>query len=101
MFAAQNEKIRTRYVYNFDELGCASDGACSAKVEMRGPAAGKVGANAQATLNGAVVTGSRCQVALMRRTRGTGSKIHACVNEQFQYVLQGTLIADIDGEVLR
>jgi quercetin dioxygenase-like cupin family protein len=101
MFAAQNEKIRTRYVYNFDELGCAPDGACSAKVEMRGPAAGRVGANTQAASNVAVVTGSRCHVALMRRARGTGSKIHACANEQFQYVLQGTLIADIDGEVLR
>ncbi len=101
MFVAQGEKIRTRYVYDFDELDTALDGACSAKVGMRGPAAGKVGANTQAASNGAVVTGSRCHVALMRRARGTGSKIHTCANEQFHYVLQGTLIADIGGEVLR
>jgi quercetin dioxygenase-like cupin family protein len=41
------------------------------------------------------------QVSVADNARGTGSKLHTHPNEQFNYVIQGTLIADIDGQVLR
>lgn len=93
--------IQTRYVYNFDELDRAPEGPCSATVTPRRLISGsKTLATSKATSTGAVVTGERFHVALVWKPRGTGSKIHTHPNEQFNYVLQGTLIADIDGQVL-
>jgi quercetin dioxygenase-like cupin family protein len=95
------EKTKTRYVYNFDELDRAPEGPCSAAVAPRWLISGsKTLATSKATSTGAVITGEHFHVALVWKPRGTGSKIHTHPNEQFNYVLQGTLIADIDGQVL-
>jgi len=40
---------------------------------------------------GPVVEGERMQVGLIDKARGTGSRPHAHPNEQFNYVLRGTL----------
>lgn len=40
---------------------------------------------------GPVVEGARMQVGLIHKARGTGSRPHTHPNEQFNYVLQGTL----------
>lgn len=98
---AGQETIRTRYAYNFDELERAPEGPCSATVTPRRLISGsKTLATAKATSTGAIVTGERFHVTLVLKPRGTGSKIHTHPNEQFNYVLQGCLIADIDGQVL-
>lgn len=43
------------------------------------------------TSRGTVVEGDRMQIGLIHKARGTGSRLHSHPNEQFNYVLQGTL----------
>jgi quercetin dioxygenase-like cupin family protein len=101
MFVENEKPVKTRHVYNFDELDRQPEGPCSATVTPRRLISGsKDLATSKATSTGAVITGERFHVALVWKPRGTGSKIHTHPNEQFNYVLQGTLIADIDGQVI-
>ena len=90
-----------RHIYNLSELERVPDGPCSGKVTPRGPLSGETAATGESASVGAVLTGQRAHVALVRQAPGTGSRVHTHPNEQFNYVLQGTLIADIDGQVLR
>ncbi len=93
--------VKTRHVYNFDELDRQPEGPCSATVTPRRLISGsKDLATSKATSTGAVITGERFHATLVWKPKGTGSKIHTHPNEQFNYVLQGTLIADIDGQVM-
>ncbi len=50
---------------------------------------------------GAAVKGDRMQVGLINKARGTGSVPHRHLNEQFNFVLRGTLVGEIDGESVR
>ena len=50
-----------------------------------------LGGPAYSTANGAVVEGERMIVALMRMPAGTGAEPHSHPNEQWIYVLEGTL----------
>ena len=49
------------------------------------------------TAHGPVVEGQRIQVGLMRMPRGTGGRPHSHPNEQWVYVLQGTLESEVAG----
>lgn len=49
------------------------------------------------TAHGPVVEGDRIQIGLMRMPRGTGGRPHSHPNEQWVYVIQGTLEAEVDG----
>ncbi len=53
------------------------------------------------TSHGAGVVGERMSVGLVHKARGTGSKPHQHVCEQFNFVLRGTLMGEIDGEPFR
>ncbi len=88
------QKPRVRYVYHFDELDRVPEGALSAQVAPRRPSSGALPV-------GAVVTGSRAHVALVRLPRGTGHGLRLRSAEQFKYVMQGSLFLDIDGQLLR
>jgi len=90
-----------KHVYRFEDLDRVPDGPCSAQVQPRRLLSGETLKTGKSTSVGAVVKGERVQVALVHKARGTGSKIHTHANEQFNYVLQGTLIADMDGQVFR
>lgn len=50
------------------------------------------------TSEGGVVEGDRMLVGYIHKPRGTGSRPHKHPNEQFNYVLQGTLSVEIDGQ---
>lgn len=50
------------------------------------------------TSRGGVVEGDRMLVGYIRKPRGTGSRPHKHSNEQFNYVLQGTLRVEMDGQ---
>lgn len=50
------------------------------------------------TSKGGVVEGERMLVGYIYKARGTGSRVHSHPNEQFNYVLQGTLRVEIDGQ---
>lgn len=49
------------------------------------------------TAHGPVVEGERIQIGLIRMPKGTGAKPHSHPNEQWIYVLQGTLEGQVDG----
>ena len=53
------------------------------------------------TSHGAGLSGERMSVGLVHKARGTGSKPHRHKCEQFNFVLRGTLMGDIDGEPFR
>lgn len=50
------------------------------------------------TSEGGVVEGERILVGYIYKPRGTGSRPHKHPNEQFNYVLKGTLQVEIDGQ---
>jgi quercetin dioxygenase-like cupin family protein len=49
------------------------------------------------TANGAVIEGDRMLMGLMHLPRGTGGAPHNHANEQWIYVLKGTLVGEVDG----
>src|SRR2546426_5455217 len=49
------------------------------------------------TAHGSVIEGERIQIGLMRVPRGTGGRPHSHPNEQWIYVLRGTLESEVDG----
>jgi quercetin dioxygenase-like cupin family protein len=49
------------------------------------------------TAHGPVVEGERIQVGLIRMPKGTGARPHSHPNEQWIYVLQGTLESEVAG----
>ncbi|HXF67914.1 MAG TPA: cupin domain-containing protein [Burkholderiales bacterium] len=50
------------------------------------------------TAHGGVVEGERMLVGYIHKPRGTGSRLHTHNNEQFNYVLQGTLVGSVNGK---
>ncbi|MBI3068174.1 MAG: cupin domain-containing protein [Betaproteobacteria bacterium] len=49
------------------------------------------------TSRGGVVEGERILVGLIHKPRGTGSRMHTHRNEQFNYVVRGTLRGKVNG----
>ncbi|MBF0278880.1 MAG: cupin domain-containing protein [SAR324 cluster bacterium] len=49
------------------------------------------------TANGSCIEGDRMMVALMRMPAGTGAVAHSHPNEQWIYILEGTMEGEIDG----
>ena len=49
------------------------------------------------TAHGPVVEGERIQIGLIRMPKGTGARPHSHPNEQWVYVLQGTLESEVEG----
>ncbi len=50
------------------------------------------------TGEGPVVEGDRMQIGLIHKKRGTGARAHTHPNEQWTYILKGTLRVMIDGQ---
>lgn len=50
---------------------------------------------------GGVVEGERMLVGLIDKPRGTGSRMHSHPNEQFNYVVKGTLVGSVNGVPVR
>ena len=49
------------------------------------------------TAHGPVVEGERIQIGLIRMPRGTGARPHSHPNEQWVYVMEGTLESEVEG----
>lgn len=47
---------------------------------------------------GPLIKGERMQIALVRKAKGTGARPHHHPNEQFHYVVKGTLKAMVGGQ---
>ena len=50
------------------------------------------------TAHGGVVEGERMLVGYIHKPRGTGSRMHTHPNEQFNFVVQGTLKGSVNGK---
>ena len=53
------------------------------------------------TSHGGVVEGERMLVGWINKERGTGSRMHTHRNEQFNYVVRGTLVGSVNGKKVR
>lgn len=53
------------------------------------------------TSHGGVVEGARMLVGWIHKPRGTGSRMHTHRNEQFNYVVRGTLTGSVNGKRVR
>lgn len=53
------------------------------------------------TSHGGVVEGKRMLVGYIHKERGTGSRLHTHKNEQFNYVVRGTLVGSVNGKRVR
>ncbi len=94
------QKPRVQYVYDFATLEQIPEGATSAQVAARRLLSGPSLATGKSSTVGAVLTGSRIILTLGTQARGSGAKPHTHPNEQFNYILQGTMVNEIEGEVV-
>jgi quercetin dioxygenase-like cupin family protein len=53
------------------------------------------------TSHGGVIEGKRMLVGWIHKERGTGSRMHTHRNEQFNYVVRGTLVGSVNGRKVR
>ena len=95
-------KLKTRsevqHVYDLRALDRVPEGATSLQVSARRLLSGPSLERGKSSTVGAVLAGSHIICTLGRQARGTGAKAHTHPNEQFNFVLQGTMMSDIEGD---
>lgn len=94
------ESAARQFIYRFEELAHAPQGVCSARIKPRGLLAGTHAAGAQPASEVTAILGERVHVALVRMPRGASSSLFTNPSEQFHFVLEGTLLVDIDGQMV-
>ena len=87
-----------QYVYGFNELATAPDHPTSAEVTPRRLLSGPSIDKGKSSTMAAVLKGEHIIVALAGQQAGSGAKAHTHPNEQFNYILQGVMVSDIDSE---
>lgn len=85
------EGEKTRYVYDFSRLEAKPGRATSAVVT---PQVIPAGSDAK----GGLLTGEKLHVAVLRYPRGGKSRLQSHPNEQFTFVVEGALKAEVAGE---
>lgn len=91
-------RARVQHVYDFAALDHEPDGATSLKVTARRLLSGPNLKSGKSSTVGAVLAGSHIACTLGQQARGTGAKAHTHPNEQFNFVLQGTMMNDVEGD---
>jgi len=89
---------RVQHVYDFALLSQAPEGATSLKVAARRLLSGPDLQHGKSSTVGAVLSGNHIICTLGRQARGTGAKAHTHPNEQFNFILQGTMMSDVEGD---
>src|SRR5688572_10951268 len=87
-----------QHVYDFAALDRIPAGPTSLTVTARKLLSGPSLETGKSSTVGAVLSGSRVICTLGRQAAGTGAKAHSHPNEQFNYILQGTMMSDIEGD---
>jgi quercetin dioxygenase-like cupin family protein len=87
-----------QYIYDFSALDRVPEGPTSLAVTARKLLSGPSLETGKSSTVGAVLTGERIICTLGRQAAGTGAKAHSHPNEQFNYILQGTMMSDIEGD---
>jgi len=91
-------KSGMQYVYDFATLDSVPEWPTSAKVAARRLLSGPTLQTGKSSTVGAVLTGSHIILTLGTQARGTGANAHTHPNEQFNYIVQGTMTGKIAGE---
>jgi len=91
------EKPAIQHVYDLAALDRVPDGPTSAQVTPRRLLSGATLETSKSSTVGAGLFGTHLIFALASQARGSGTKAHNHPNEQFNYILQGTMLADIEG----
>jgi quercetin dioxygenase-like cupin family protein len=91
---------KVQYVYDFAALDSVPDGPTSARVAARRLLSGPTLKTGKSSTIGAVLTGERIILTLGTQARGSGAKPHTHPNEQFNYIVQGTMVNEIEGELV-
>ena len=95
MSTSVQESAARQFIYPIETLVDAPQGVCSARIRPRGPLGeGKPASDVTA------IMGERVHVALVRTPRGAASELFTHPAEQFHYVLEGSLVVDIDGKLV-
>ena len=87
-----------QHVYDLSRLDREPVGPTSLKVTPRRLLSGPSLATGKSSTVGAVLTGGHIICTLGTQERGTGAKAHTHPNEQFNYILRGTMMSDIEGD---
>lgn len=87
-----------QYIYGYHELDTVPDHPTSAVVAARRVLSGPTMETGKSSTVGAVLTGEHIAVALAMQAAGSGAKAHTHPNEQFNYILQGVMVTDINDE---
>ena len=93
-----NSRTGVQHVYDFRLLDRVPEGPTSLQVNARRLLSGPSLERGKSSTVGAVLSGSHIICTLGRQARGTGAKAHTHPNEQFNFVLQGTMMSDIEGD---
>jgi quercetin dioxygenase-like cupin family protein len=92
------DPVAVQYVYDFSKLDRVPDGPTSATVTPRRYLSGETMETAKSSTIGAGLFGAHIIMALVGQARGSGAKAHTHPNEQFNFIVQGTMLADIEGD---
>jgi quercetin dioxygenase-like cupin family protein len=85
---------KVQFIYKMDELTSKPDNETSCELILKGRVSGK-----SSSIGGALL-GDKIIVGLIHKAAGTGSKRHTHPNEQFNFVLEGTLQCDIEDQTV-
>ena len=93
-----NTQTHVQHVYDFAVLDRAPDVATSLTVTARRLLSGPNLQSGKSSTVGAVLGGTHIACTLGTQAQGTGAKAHTHPNEQFNFVLQGMMMNDVEGD---
>jgi quercetin dioxygenase-like cupin family protein len=91
-------RTKLQYVYDFATLDRVPENPTSAQVAARRLLSGPTLKTGKSSTVGAVLSGDQIIITLGMQARGSGAKAHTHPNEQINYILQGTMVADLEGD---
>jgi len=86
------------HVYDFAALTRLPEGPTSVEVTPQRLLSGPDITSGKSSTVGAVLRGRSIICTLGRQGRGTGAKAHTHPNEQFNFILHGAMVSDIEGD---
>jgi quercetin dioxygenase-like cupin family protein len=89
---------RIQHIYDFARLNRVPEGPTSLEVTARRLLSGPDLGTGKSSTVGAVLKGKHIICTLGRQAAGTGAKAHSHPNEQFNYILNGIMMSDIEGD---
>src|SRR5688572_4834471 len=87
-----------QHVYDFRTLDRVPANPTSLEVTGRRRASDASPDSSESSTGGAVLKGKHIMCTLVTQSRGTGAQAHSHPSEQFNYVLRGAMMSDIEGD---